>query len=348
MPAEGSAEFVRDFLRDVQLMVHGGVPTQEQAEAAEARKDPEWIPPEWTPEREPRTKRGRRRAAAAPSAPVVRPPTVPRRRRATAKRSRHLVRYSLVVVLIGACAAVPWVAPDVPRWIASALPSGSPTTTVADPTILPAPTPTAAPGTPAPVPTLTNAQLASAGRPLEVWVPRLKVRSPVVPISGQSGVLDPPADAQVLGWWQEGSGAGAENGSTVVTGHTVSTGGGAFDNLGQLSTGDRLRVRTDAGWITYAVDSTRDYSRAELAREAADIFALDGASRLVLITCSDFDGTVYLSNAVVFATPVGDEPFEAAVSAVDEVPDGGLSQPWDAGTGNTGDAPGVQLTEKPF
>ncbi|RNL77337.1 class F sortase [Nocardioides marmorisolisilvae] len=151
--------------------------------------------------------------------------------------------------------------------------------------------------------------MASAGDPLEVQVPRLKVDSQVVPISGQTGELLPPDDPQVLGWWQEGRGAGAENGSAVVTGHTVHTGGGAFDHLGELVAGDTIRVRTDAGWIGYVVQRSRVYSTATLARDAASIFTLQGPGRLVLITCSDFNGSVYLSNSVVYAVPVTDEPF---------------------------------------
>lgn len=110
-------------------------------------------------------------------------------------------------------------------------------------------------------------------------------------------------------------------------------------------------MRTSLGWITYVVEDARDYSVASLAKNAAKIFDQDGVGRLVLITCSDFNGEIYLSNAVVTATPVGDEPFPVAGEGTDpgaEVPDGGLGQPWDDPSGNTGDDPGVQLTEKPF
>jgi len=350
--ADAPAEFVRDFLRDVQDMVHGGVPTREQVEAAEDRARDDWVPEEWVPEKEPRSKRARRQAEEARSLPVVRPPVVPQRRKEKAKpkpkRATRLARYSLVVLLIGTCAALPWVVPEVPTWFANAVPDEAGTPTTTGPTIIPAPTPTGPTPTATAAPTFVDQQLLAAGRPLEVWVPRLKVRSPVVPISGQSGALVPPDDAQILGWWQEGRGVGAKFGSAVVTGHTVSTGGGAFDNLGQLATGDRLRVRTALGWITYAVERSRDYTVEELAENAEKIFELGGEGRLVLITCSDFNGEVYLSNAVVFATPVGDEPFQSPDDPGEEVPDGGLQQPWDEPTGNTGDTPGVQLTEKPF
>ncbi|RNM17608.1 class F sortase [Nocardioides pocheonensis] len=132
--------------------------------------------------------------------------------------------------------------------------------------------------------------------------------STVLPISGQSGSLLPPSDPQVLGWWKEGRPAGAEYGSAVITGHTVHTGGGALDHLDKLVVGDSVRVRTDAGWIRYEVQRTRVYSTEQLARDAKQIFTLGGPGRLVLITCDNWNGSFYESNAVVFAAPVADEP----------------------------------------
>jgi LPXTG-site transpeptidase (sortase) family protein len=156
-------------------------------------------------------------------------------------------------------------------------------------------------------------------------VPRLHVDSDVIPISGQSGSLLPPNDPQVLGWWREGSPVGAQFGTAVVTGHTVHTGGGALDQLGALAVGDSVRVRTDDGWITYVVQRTHVYSTTELARDAKKIFSHGGTGRLVLITCSNFNGQFYESNAVVFASPVKDDPFvgKGVAPSAGDVPDGG-------------------------
>jgi LPXTG-site transpeptidase (sortase) family protein len=224
---------------------------------------------------------------------------------------------------------------------------------------------------------LAGRQLASAGNPLEVVVTRLHVDSQVIPISGQSGELLPPDDPQVLGWWQEGRGVGAESGSSVITGHTVHTGGGAFDHLGDLVAGDRIRVRTNSGWIGYVVQRSRIYSTATLARDAASIFDLGGPGRLVLITCSNFNGKIYLSNSVVYAVPVTDEPFVEAPTGKPTkqpssaptpsyqpppripyvprstpshtpVPDNGPRPSSTADAGNTGPSGGVTPTEKPF
>ena len=44
----------------------------------------------------------------------------------------------------------------------------------------------------------------------------------------------------------------------------------------------------------------------ELARHARELFGQDhGRGRLVLVTCTDWDGAAYRGNIVVFAKPLG-------------------------------------------
>jgi LPXTG-site transpeptidase (sortase) family protein len=220
------------------------------------------------------------------------------------------VRTALVGLVIATAAAVPWVAPQIPDALSGLLPGhdGAPAK-VTDPTVSPPTDAFVGPvGVSQDAGPYDGVRLQAAGPPREVVVPRLHVDSTVLPISGQSGALLPPSDPQVLGWWQEGRPAGAQYGSAVVTGHTVHTGGGALDHLGELVVGDSVRVRTDQGWIRYVVKRTRVYSTEELARDADQIFRLGGTGRLVLITCDDWNGSFYESNAVVFATPVDDQP----------------------------------------
>jgi LPXTG-site transpeptidase (sortase) family protein len=236
-------------------------------------------------------------------------PRLPRPARRVSARLRRTAKVSLVVVLIAACGALPWLIPAVPKMFADTVPAHSSSSPVKDPPVA------AAHGFTGPVGVANEGgpfdgiRLRSAGKPLEVSVPRLHVDSPVVPISGQSGSLLPPSDPQQLGWWKEGKAVGSQYGTAVVTGHTVHTGGGALDHLDKLVTGDSVRVRTDAGWIKYVVQRTRIYSTEQLARDADKIFRPDGIGRLVLITCDDWNGSIYLSNAVVIATPVVDSPF---------------------------------------
>lgn len=148
------------------------------------------------------------------------------------------------------------------------------------------------------------ARLRAAGVPARLLVPRLDVDAPVVPIGATGGVLTPPSDPQTLGWWDDGAVPGARQGGALITGHTVHTGGGAFDDLETLRPGDRVRVRTAKGTIRYAVSGVTIYRKATLARDAARVFRQSGPGRLVLVTCEDWNGATYLSNAVVFADPV--------------------------------------------
>jgi LPXTG-site transpeptidase (sortase) family protein len=141
------------------------------------------------------------------------------------------------------------------------------------------------------------------GVPERLLVPRLGVDAPVVGIDAPGGVLLPPDDPQMLGWWRAGARPGAGRGSALITGHTVSSGGGAFDDLETLVAGDRVRVRTAAGVVDYEVTGVSIYRKATLARDAARVFSQSVPGRLVLITCEDWNGSAYLSNAVVFAEP---------------------------------------------
>ncbi len=142
------------------------------------------------------------------------------------------------------------------------------------------------------------------GVPRRIVVPRLGVDAPVVGIDAPGGVLLPPGDPQVLGWWRSGAKPGARYGSALVTGHTVSTGGGAFDDLEQLRGGDRVVIGTTEGRIAYDVTGVTIYRKASLARHASRVFSQTVPGRLVLITCEDWNGSTYLSNAVVVAEPV--------------------------------------------
>jgi len=149
------------------------------------------------------------------------------------------------------------------------------------------------------VPTRTAA--VAAGVPLSLAVPKLGVDVPVIKINTVKGVLLPPSDPQTLGWWAGGARPGAAWGSALITGHTVSTGGGAFDDLENLRASDDVRVRTPNGVLRYTVTGVTIYRKASLAKDAERVFSQTVPGRLVLITCEDWNGYIYLSNVVVFA-----------------------------------------------
>ena len=142
------------------------------------------------------------------------------------------------------------------------------------------------------------------GVPVRLVVPSLAVDAPVIPITAPGGVLLPPGDPQTLGWWRDGAQPGAAYGGALITGHTVHTGGGAFDDLETMREGQSVRVRTSRGLLEYAVSSVTVYRKSTLARDAGRIFSQTVPGRLVLITCEDWNGSGYDSNAVVVADPV--------------------------------------------
>jgi LPXTG-site transpeptidase (sortase) family protein len=142
--------------------------------------------------------------------------------------------------------------------------------------------------------------------PVRLIVPKIRLRAAVVPIEvDPDGVLFPPDDVDRVGWWKRSAEPGSTLGQTLLTGHTVRDGSGVMDELGKLRADDPVRVRTSEGTIRYETVRIAVYSRAELAENAKRLFGQARKSpRLVLITCTDWDGDVYRSNIVVFATPV--------------------------------------------
>lgn len=144
----------------------------------------------------------------------------------------------------------------------------------------------------------------ATGRPVRIEIPALDVSAGVVPITATGGELVPPSDPQLLGWWAGGSKPGALAGTAVLSGHTVSTGGGALDLLHELRPADRLTVRTTAGRIPYEVVRVAVYSKPALARASERVFSQEVPGRLVLVTCTDYNGVEYLSNTVVVAGPI--------------------------------------------
>lgn len=149
--------------------------------------------------------------------------------------------------------------------------------------------------------------MSSPAAPVRLVVPALKVRAPVQPIEvTPQAVLDPPRNPRDVGWWQRSARPGAERGQTVLTGHTVHTGGGVMDRLGKLRRGQVVKVVTRRGTMVYRTTRVVTWTKAELAKRSVALFAQKRpTNRLVLITCTGWTGSSYTSNVVVFAQPLG-------------------------------------------
>ncbi len=156
--------------------------------------------------------------------------------------------------------------------------------------------------TPPPPPPATRAPWRP-GAPRRLVIPALDVSAPVVPVQAPGRTLVPPADAQQLGWWADGAEPGARQGSALIAGHTVHTGGGALDDLEQVPVGATVVVRADGQALRYRVERVQVLGKGRLARRAEDLFDQDVPGRLVVLTCEDWDGSEYLSNVVVTAVP---------------------------------------------
>jgi hypothetical protein len=172
------------------------------------------------------------------------------------------------------------------------------------PTTTPQAAPMSRPVTPSTSLPATRAEKAGPGGPRRILLPQIGVSARVIRITARGGSLTPPSNPRVVGWWSGGARPGARIGSAVMTAHTVHTGGGAFDNLDKLRAGASITVITSTGRINYLATSVTNYPKRSLAEHAAQVFNQATRGRLVLVTCEDWTGGTYLSNAVVVAEPV--------------------------------------------
>ncbi|WP_052337007.1 class F sortase [Nocardioides alkalitolerans] len=156
--------------------------------------------------------------------------------------------------------------------------------------------------------------------PIRLEIPRLEVAAPIVPISiSPERVLDPPRDSEKVGWWNQSAKPGGQTGQTVITGHSVHTGGGSMNRIGSLEEGDVVDVVSDAGRMRYEVEKIRFYTRDDVAAEAESLFGQTaGDGRLVLVTCADWNGEYYENNVVVFGKPLGVPEGDPAAELTDD------------------------------
>jgi LPXTG-site transpeptidase (sortase) family protein len=149
--------------------------------------------------------------------------------------------------------------------------------------------------------------MSSPATPIRLVIPSLGIRAKVLPIDvDKQNVLDPPGDVHEVGWWRRSVRPGADHGQTVLTGHTVHTGGGVMNRLGQLKPSNVVRVITPKGTMVYRTTRVLTLTKAQLARRSQELFGQRRTTnRLVLVTCTGWTGKDYTSNTVVLAKPLG-------------------------------------------
>lgn len=144
--------------------------------------------------------------------------------------------------------------------------------------------------------------------PVAVEIPALGVSAPVLPVSAAGSVLTPPADVRLVGWWRDGAAPGAVRGTVLLAGHTSSRSDGVFDRLGRLERDDKVVVVTARGRIDYRVEDVATHDPARVAQLAPRLFSRTSKPRLVLVTCSGYDGSDYRTTTIVTAAMLGGAP----------------------------------------
>lgn len=133
----------------------------------------------------------------------------------------------------------------------------------------------------------------------------------VVPIGiTDDGVLAPPTDVSLTGWYLDSALPGSGGpGSVVLTGHIneVGQGWGFASNFVEITAGEEITITTDAGGeVTYrAVSGSEHDLKADGVAEIVNDFT--GPERLVVITCGGryVGGELgYESNIVTVFEPV--------------------------------------------
>lgn len=141
--------------------------------------------------------------------------------------------------------------------------------------------------------------------PVAVRIGDIALEAPVLAVGvDDDNQLAVPA-ADTVGWYQYSAMPG-DQGATVLAAH-VDYGGrpGAFFNLAELRSGDRIEVELSDGTVLrYRVTGNTQYDKTELPAE--ELFRKDGSPVLQLVTCGgSFDPArrTYLANIVVTAVP---------------------------------------------
>lgn len=165
-------------------------------------------------------------------------------------------------------------------------------------------TPVLAEDTPRTAATTSGPPVVERAAPVELRVPRIALREPLVQLGLQDdGTVEVPDDPATAGWFRLGPPPGAP-GSSVILGHVDSVDGPAvFHRLNEMRVGDEISVGLDDGSVVvFEVRSVRTYPNDEFP--ARRVYGRTGSRELNLVTCDgDYDAARggYQANLVVNA-----------------------------------------------
>ena len=148
----------------------------------------------------------------------------------------------------------------------------------------------------------------AAARPVRLQIPAIDVDAAVDPVGvAADGSMVIPHVAGRVGWYSYGPSPGDPAGAAVVAGHvdTRGQGPGALYRLRDTGLGGLVTVTLSSGrTLTYRIVAKQTIVKRRLPVE--QLFARDGAPRLVLITCGGPfvpELSSYQDNLVVVADP---------------------------------------------
>ena len=119
--------------------------------------------------------------------------------------------------------------------------------------------------------------MAAPAAPVRLVIPALKIRAPIQPIEVNDRRCSTRRATRVTSAGGRAAPApGATQGQTVLTGHTVHTGGGVMDHLGQLRKGQLVKVVTRKGPMVYRTTKVVTWSK-DRARQAVGRAVRPGA-----------------------------------------------------------------------
>jgi sortase (surface protein transpeptidase) len=223
----------------------------------------------------------------------------------SSRRPSRLVRASIAVGLAILGAVLVWAAVARPFTTEPALapapndqsmPSTSPT----------APKPTPERATPRADKTDLRDQITGLvlpeSEPVAVSIPRIRVRSRLVPLGlKENGAMETPDPADV-GWYSRGPSPGAL-GPAVIAGHVTWNGPAVFYRLGTMRRGDQVSVtRKDGKTAIFTVTRVAQFPQSRFPSRA--VYGPIDHAGLRLITCGgtyDAARHKYLDNVVIFA-----------------------------------------------
>jgi sortase (surface protein transpeptidase) len=138
--------------------------------------------------------------------------------------------------------------------------------------------------------------------PIAVSIPRIGVRSRLVPLGlDKNGEMETPAPDDA-GWYTRGPSPGAL-GPAVITGHVTWNRPAIFYRLGTMRRGDQVSVtRKDGKTAVFTVTRVTRFSKTRFPSQA--VYGPIDHAGLRLITCGgtyDVARHKYLDNVVVFA-----------------------------------------------